>query len=145
MTRFEGWETILTKFIVSRSNEKFKWGKHDCCLFACDGIEAITGDDSAYMFRDKYKDKTGAYSLLKDFSGGGLEETAECLAEEFGMDEVSKSFAGRGDVALCNVPTVINEELPTLGIIGMSGDIYIAGTRRLQVFSKESGFRFWKV
>ena len=145
MERIDGWEALLTAFIQSRSSTKFEWGKHDCCLFACDGIKAITGEDSAYMFRGKYKDKTEAYNLLKDFSGSGLEETAERLAKEFKLDEVAMSFAGRGDVVLCNVPTVINEELPTLGIIGMSGDIYIAGTRRLQVYGKESGFRFWKV
>jgi hypothetical protein len=43
------------------------------------------------------------------------------------------------------VPTVINQELPTLGIIGMSGKIYIAGTSQLQIFDKDIGVKFWKV
>jgi len=64
---------------------------------------------------------------------------------EVGMRDTSRTFAGRGDVVMCNVPTAINEELPTLGVIGMSGKIYIAGTRRLQIFEKDSGARFWKV
>ena len=55
------------------------------------------------------------------------------------------AFAGRGDWVLCNVPTVINEELPSLGIIGMSEKIYIAGTRQLQIFDKDIGVKFWKV
>ena len=61
------------------------------------------------------------------------------------MDEIEQGFAGRGDLVLCNVPTVINEELPTLGIIGMSEMIHIPGTRQLQIFEKTIGAKFWKV
>lgn len=145
MKRIEGWESLLNDFIKSRYNNRFEWGQHDCCLFVYDGIEAITGEDPAYMFRTKYTDKTGAYKLLKDFASGGLEETAGKLAKEFEMTEVAKTFATRGDIALCNVPTAISEALPTLGIIGLNDKIYIAGTRRLQIFDKDVGVRFWKV
>jgi hypothetical protein len=54
-------------------------------------------------------------------------------------------LTGRGDLVLCNVPTVINEELPTLGIVGMSNKIYMAGTNQLQMFEIKIGVRFWAV
>jgi hypothetical protein len=145
MERIERWEIKLDDFIKSRQNQKFGWGVHDCALFACDTIREITGEDIAHYFRGQYKTKDEAYLMLMAFSGGGLEETAEKTAKTFGMAEIKSEFAGRGDMVLCNVPTVINEELPTLGIIGMTEKIHIAGTKQLQMFEKTSGVRFWKV
>jgi hypothetical protein len=146
MKRVEGWETRLNDFIESRHNTRFQWGIHDCALFSWTAVEVITGIDLAHWCRGKYRNKAGAYKLLQNYSnGGGLEETAEKLAKQFELKEIESSFAGRGDVVMCNVPTAINEELPTLGVIGMSGKIYIPGTRRLQIFEKENGVRFWKV
>lgn len=145
MERLEGWEIKLDDFIKSRQNQKFQWGIQDCCLFACDAIREITGEDIADHFRGQYKTKDQAYLMLYAFSGGGLDEATKKIMEQFGMPEIKREFAGRGDVALCNVPTVINEELPTLGIIGMSEMIHIAGTRQIQLFEKTSGVKFWKV
>ncbi len=145
MERIEGWEIKLDDFLKSRQNQKFEWGSHDCALFSCDAIREITGNDVAYYFRGGYKTKDEAYLMLLAFAGGGLLETFSKLALEFGMNEIEQGFAGRGDVVLCNVPTVINEELPTLGIIGMSEMIHIPGTRQLQVFEKTIGEKFWKV
>ena len=145
MIRVDGWETRLDEFIVSRLNKRFGWGEHDCALFACDGIKAITSIDIAYWFRGKYRNKFTAYALLKEFGGGGLLETTQKQSIEFDMPGIDMPFAGRGDLVLCHVPTVINEELPTLGIIGMSEKVYIAGTTQLQVFNKDVGVKFWKV
>jgi hypothetical protein len=145
MERIEGWESKLDDFIRSRQNQKFEWGIHDCALFSYDATREITGIDPANFFRGKYKTKDEAYLLLKEFAGGGLEETVEKLSLDLGFKEVNEKFSSRGDLVLCNVPTVINEELPTLGIIGMTELIHIAGTRQLQVFEKTSGVRFWKV
>jgi len=75
MERMQGWESKLDKFVESRHNARFEWGKHDCCLFACDAVKEITGEDPAYAFRGKYKDGVGAYELIKEYGGGGLEET----------------------------------------------------------------------
>jgi len=51
MERVQGWESKLDKFVESRHNTRFEWGKHDCCLFACDAVKEITGEDPAYAFR----------------------------------------------------------------------------------------------
>ncbi len=145
LIRVDGWETRLDEFINSKSNKRFGWGEHDCALFACDAIKEITSIDIAYWFRGKYRNKFTAYELLKEFGGGGLLETFEKLSKEFDMPEIDMPFAGRGDLVMCNVPTVINEELPTLGIIGMSEKIHMAGTTQLQIFNKDIGVKFWKV
>ena len=145
MERIEGWEIKLDDFIKSRQNQKFDWGVHDCALFSCDAIREVTGKDVAYFFREKYNDKFSAYKLLQQFGGSGLEETFDKLCKEFDMPEIDMAFAGRGDLVLCNVPTVINEELPSLGIIGMSEKIYMAGTKHLQIFDKNIGVKYWKV
>ena len=145
MERIDGWEMRLDDFIKSRQFSKFEWGVHDCALFSCDAIREMTSVDVAEYFRDSYTTKDEAYSLLLAFSGGGLEETVEILSEEFSMEEIERNYAGRGDWVLCNVPTVINEELPTLGIVGLSEMIYITGTRQLQIFDKSCGVRFWRV
>ena len=145
MERIDGWEMRLDDFIKSRQFAKFEWGVHDCALFACDAIREMTSVDIAEYFRDSYYTKDEAYSLLLAFSGGGLEETFDILCKEFDMPEIEKNYVGRGDLVLCNVPTVINEELPTLGIVGLSEMIYITGTRQLQIFDKSCGVRFWRV
>jgi hypothetical protein len=145
LIRVDGWETRLDEFITSRSNKRFGWGEHDCALFSCDAIKEITSIDIAYWFRGKYRNKFTAYELLKEFGGGGLLETFDKLCKEFDMPDIDMPFAGRGDLVMCNVPTVINQELPTLGIIGMSEKIYIAGTTQLQIFNKDVGVKFWKV
>lgn len=145
MRRIDGWEIRLDDFIKSRQFAKFEWGVHDCALFSCDAIREMTSVDVAGYFRDNYSTKDEAYSLLLSFGGGGLEETVEVLSEEFSMKEIERNYAGRGDWVLCSVPTVINEELPTLGIVGLSGMIHIPGTKQLQMFGKNCGDRFWRV
>ena len=145
MQRTEGWESRLDDFIKSRQKQKFTWGIHDCCLFACDGIREVTGVDIAFHFRGKYKTKDEAYLMLFAYGGGGLVETVEKITSKHGMPEINIGFASRGDLVLCNVPTVINEELPSLGIIGLDEKINMAGTRQIQKFEKDSGVQFWKV
>ena len=145
MERVSGWEIRLDDFINSKLHASFNWGTHDCAMFSYNAVKEMTHVDVAHWFRGRYRSKWGAYRLMKDFSGGGLEETVEKLSKEFDMPEIDMPFAGRGDLVMCNVATVINEELPTLGIIGMSDKIYIAGTSQLQIFDKDIGVKFWKV
>jgi hypothetical protein len=145
MERVSGWEIRLGDFINSKLHESFNWGTHDCAMFSYNAVKEMTHVDVAHWFRSRYRSKLGAYRLMKEFSGGGLEETVEKLAKEYEMKEIKQGFAGRGDLVLCNVPTVINEELPTLGIIGISNKICMAGTNQLQMFERKIGVRFWAV
>lgn len=103
MKRVEDWPARLDEAIRVAFWRPFSWGGHDCALFACDAIEAMTGVDPAASFRGQYKSKRGAYAALKRFSDGGLEEAAEKMAGELGAPEIGPAFAGRGDVALLPV------------------------------------------
>ena len=39
----DDWQEALTKYLVSVRFERFRWGRHDCCTFARDALEAMTG------------------------------------------------------------------------------------------------------
>ena len=47
------------QFIESRKLTSFKWGEHDCCLFACDAALGITGNSHMLMM-DKNSDQIAA-------------------------------------------------------------------------------------
>ena len=102
--RNENWPGILEAQIKDAAGREFVWGEFDCCLWACDVIEAMTGRDPAQTFRGKYKSKRGAYGQLKRQYGGGVREAAEAIFEYLGFREVPKTFAQRGDVVLVTTP-----------------------------------------
>ena len=76
MKRREGWEQYWADFISAASVREFEWGTCDCCLFACDGVEVLTGTDPAAPFRGTYRTIAGARRALKKFAGDGLEAAA---------------------------------------------------------------------
>jgi hypothetical protein len=88
--------------VESRRNTPFKWGEHDCALFACDAVVEITGFDPGKPFRGAYSTAIGAARVLKSFAGGGLREAVELIAVEIGAQKVSPLFARRGDIGLIN-------------------------------------------
>jgi len=98
MRRYSDWSTRLREFEESRSPMPFQWGVNDCCLYACDAIQAITGVDPAASFRgytteEEANEKIAAY--------GSIEKLAESVCADLGFSEVPVKFAKRGDIALC--------------------------------------------
>jgi len=51
ITRSADWPLLLDALIYSRLHTPFRWGAHDCCLFAADCIQAMTGADPARKLR----------------------------------------------------------------------------------------------
>ena len=90
-------------FIEGRRNSPFRWGRHDCAIFACDVAEVVCGIDFAEPLRGKYATKRGAYAALKRFAGGGLEQAAERIARDHGCPEVAPLMARRGDIVLAEI------------------------------------------
>lgn len=111
MKRFDDWPTRLVSTIDAAQTRPFEWGVHDCCLFACDCILAMTGVDAASWFRGRYSSRETAVSALREY-GGTLAVVAEQITEELGCPEVSIAAAHRGDVAYA--PTELGD---ALGII----------------------------
>lgn len=88
------WHNRLIAVIRAAEKRPFLWGEHDCCLFAADCAEAMTGENFANGWRGTYDSETGAKKAL--LRGGGSLENV--LAKY--LDEVSVKMAQRGDIAV---------------------------------------------
>ncbi|UWA73849.1 hypothetical protein M5T12_18620 [Enterobacter asburiae] len=88
------WHNRLIAVIRAAEKRPFLWGEHDCCLFAADCAEAMTGDNFADGWRGTYDSEMGAKKALLR-GGGSLEKV---LAEY--LDEVPVKMAQRGDIAV---------------------------------------------
>tara|TARA_R100001086_G_scaffold188583_1_gene106539 strand:+ start:228 stop:668 length:441 start_codon:yes stop_codon:yes gene_type:complete len=106
MRRYEDWPDRLVCFLAARDRTPLKWGTSDCSLFACDAVKAMNGSDPGHWFREKYKTKTRAFKLLRQFAGGGLIETTERVMKEMDYPEIKPEKANSGDVVLINVENV---------------------------------------
>ena len=96
MHRHSHWELSLSNYFDSVAFKPFKWGFHDCSLFMADAVLAMTGDDVAAPFREKYNSAESAEQALKDYGAGTLTRTLNAI---FGK---SKHIAQvkRGDVVM---------------------------------------------
>ncbi|MFT1618372.1 DUF6950 family protein, partial [Enterobacter kobei] len=88
------WHNRLIAVIRAAEKRPFLWGEHDCCLFAADCAEAMTGENFADGWRGTYDSETGAKKALLR-GGGSLEKV---LAKY--LDEVPVKMAQRGDIAV---------------------------------------------
>jgi hypothetical protein len=88
------WHNRLIAVIRAAEKRSFLWGEHDCCLFAADCAEAMTGANFADGWRGTYDSETGAKKALLR-GGGSLEKV---LAKY--LDEVPVKMAQRGDIAV---------------------------------------------
>lgn len=101
MNRKPAWPSLLVKELDAACARPFVWGKHDCALFACDTVKALTGTDPAVNLRGRYHDARGAMRVIASY--GGLDKLAEKIAAEHGCAEISPSMAWRGDVCLIDL------------------------------------------
>lgn len=97
-TRQQGWESRLNDHLEKSRKKPFEWGGNDCVLFSADVIQAMTGADPIPELRGKWTSKATARRVLKKH--GGLEATAEKVANENGWRRVPNMLAQRGDLLL---------------------------------------------
>ncbi|OUC36813.1 hypothetical protein BJP35_2947 [Enterobacter sp. J49] len=109
------WHNRLIAVIRAAEKRPFLWGEHDCCLFAADCAEAMTGDNFANGWRGTYDSETGAKKAL--LRGGGSLENV--LAKY--LDEVPVKMAQRGDIAV-----VENSGTRCAGVI-YGGAVWVPG------------------
>ncbi len=115
--RFSDWQTRLSNYLDTAKKTPFTWGVHDCALFACGCIEALTGEDPAQELRGTYTDEEGAIAALLSFTGGGgLIQAIEILTARYGFEEVPALMAQRGDLVIC-----LQGGQPTMGIVDFTG------------------------
>ncbi|CZZ84552.1 MULTISPECIES: DUF6950 family protein [Enterobacter cloacae complex] len=113
------WHNRLIAVIRAAEKRPFLWGEHDCCLFAADCAEAMTGDNFADGWRGTYDSETGAKKALLR-GGGSLEKV---LAKY--LDEVPVKMAQRGDIAV-----VENADTRCAGVI-YGGAVWVPGEEGL--------------
>jgi uncharacterized protein DUF6950 len=136
MRRLSNWRLALTAQIEKSKTLTFAWGSFDCALFACDCIRAQIGADPAAEFRGRYKTEAEAQAL------GSLSAIAEAMTARFGLIEISRGHAGRGDVVL------IDNRTPqgALAIVDLGGRWAVCpGSRGLIRVGRHRWKRAWKV
>lgn len=141
MKRYQDWPKRLYDYLESVKGEPFEYGKHDCALFVCTGIETMTGVDPAKPFRGKYKTQRDAYSALKHFAGGGLKETiVKQLEENYHCARILPAMAQRGDAVLSAMGG--ND---TFGIVGLDGKAVFAGPDGLVIDPPCVNHHAWRI
>jgi hypothetical protein len=108
--RMPDWQGRLLACLAAAENKPFAWGTHDCCVFAADCVQAVTGDDPLSHWRGRWRTERGAARVMRSVGGGGLAQAAETLARECGWPLVAVAQAQRGDVALAVIdaqPTIL--------------------------------------
>lgn len=89
----EGWESRLNEKIQSLVSTPFKWGSHDCSIFALSCIDAQYKTDIVKEIKGKYRTEKGAYKLLESY--GGYQQ----FLTDHGFQKVPLNEAKRGDIA----------------------------------------------
>lgn len=96
LVRFQDWEDRLGTYLDRVAEEPFRWGTHDCALFAASCVNAMTGVDPARDYRGTYDTGRGAAAALREHGAGTLLKTVRSW---FGPEK-SVHFAKRGDLVM---------------------------------------------
>jgi hypothetical protein len=141
MKRFDDWPGLLDTFVASRRDMPFRWGANDCCLFACDAVLIMTGEDLAHGFRATYDTPHSAKKAIEDFGAEGVGELADLIAERFDLRCIPPLYAQRGDIVLLD-----GEHGESLGIVSLDGtDVWAPGEERLARIAITDGQRAWRI
>jgi hypothetical protein len=97
------WPQRLAEYVEASRVAPFAYGSHDCCWFAGNAVEAMTGENPMRAF--DYTSRLGAERLIR--SAG----TLDALVNRALGEPVHSSQAGRGDVVIADL-----EEGATVGI-----------------------------
>jgi hypothetical protein len=142
--RSVGWETRLNSIIIDASKNAFEWGTQDCALFAANCFLAVTGEDYAVFFRNKYTTEEGAYAALEEFAGAGLEEALDKINETAKFDVVTGNFAQRGDIVLVDISG--GKGTYAAGVIDLSGkSVLVVSERGLLSIGRRYIKKAWRI
>jgi len=142
LTRLPCWQSALDDFLTAHRERRFQYGVWDCCLFACDAIEVMTGVDVAVQFRGRYHSRTEALRAIRDYAGEvSVRAVAERVTEAYAMPQVHILRARRGDVALIRRPRDYS-----LGIVALNGtDVVTVTPQGLQRIALSNVVCGWHV
>ena len=140
MKRYPDWPRRLYAHLQTSAQLPFAWGVHDCALFACAGVAALTGIDPAAGLRGTYTSRFGATSVVLR-EAGGFENLVERLAARHDMKEVPPKRAQRGDLVLFD-----SQDGPALGQVHLDGvHVFSAAPDGLALVPLALCRRAWRV
>jgi hypothetical protein len=142
LTRLPGWQGALDCFLTAHRDSCFQYGIWDCCLFACDAIEVMTGVDVAAQFRDRYHTRAEALRAIREYTGKvSVRAAAERVTAAYEMPRVEILRAQRGDVVL-----VRRSRDYSLGIVALNGtDVITVTPHGLQRIALSNAVFGWRV
>ena len=137
VARIDNWQMALSSELSK--TRQFKWGKDDCCLFACDVIKATTGIDPASSFRGKYETALGAYKELKRQGFEGIMDVADrqCAANKW--YPVPVLMAQRGDIVCA-----MFEGQESLGVMSDGFGVFVGELGYVRIDASNL-IRAWKI
>ena len=134
------WQQRFAAVVKEYQRAAFAWGEHDCCLFACDCIHALTGVDPADGYRGTYSTQLQAYKFIREFSGGDVGDVARIMTGRLGFIEVKPVFAQRGDIGLMNLPDLGD----TLGVC-LGSQFAFMSTAPMSYFDRSAIGLAWSI
>lgn len=120
--RLHDWPERLHAVITGAAATPFAYGTHDCCTFAADVVEALTGRDPLAGLRHGYATVTGAARLIQSLGGlqaavtarlGPPADAAFCTVG----DILLVMQEGREMMAVCNGDTMLAPGLQHLEVL----------------------------
>ena len=129
--RLQDWPIRLEALLQARMAAPFEWGVRDCCLWAADAVQAITGHDPAADIRGTYSTLEQAWDVQRGL--GGMEAA---FAQRLGP-AVSAVRAQVGDVGL------IGGTRPA-GVVYVGGAWLAQGHEGLVPVDENKVFAVWR-
>lgn len=129
------WYASLVSYIRANQNTPFQWGQFDCCLFACNCVEVMTGIDPGAKYRGQYASAKGSLKTLKKLGGGNI---TTAFSAVFGPLK-PRLNAGRGDLVL-----VAQNHEHLVGVM-IGGQVYAASESGLRVVSFATIVGCWHI
>lgn len=107
MTRLPDWRPRLAAYVQDAWRKPFRYGEHDCSLFAAGAVEAMTGVNPAAPLPCRYDTLQGGLEALEAFGFKGPADVAMSL-----FQRVPKAQAQVGDLVVADMP-----DGPAVGVV----------------------------
>jgi hypothetical protein len=123
MKRLQDWQIRFEAFCRERISAPFAWGRNDCCTFAADAVQAMTGQDPAPHLRS-HATELQAARVIKEQGGIAAIATAalgEPRPTAFGAigDIVLANIDGRETLTVCNGTNLLAPGVNGMMTVGM--------------------------
>jgi hypothetical protein len=105
--RHQDWFEKLCGRILAKKDARFLWGSHDCCTFAAECIDAMTGSQHRMALAERYQDWATASGYLRD--SGGL---VAAISQHLGRPVRWRWFGRTGDCVV-----FLHKRAPTCGVL----------------------------